>query len=168
MPTCPKCGAEHDLLDPTFRRAEAFVRLDTRSQGEHAFANDDLCRISIPDTASCYFVRGTLPVTVEDHSEGIRWGLWAEISESDFHRTLKLWSDADQASEPPFEGALANVIPSYPNTLGIPLRIQLTGPTSRPEFRFGPDTDHPFVRDCQSGVDAHRASQWSKLIEVAP
>ncbi len=168
MPNCAKCGAEHDLLDPAFRRPDAFVRLDPRSQDEHAKANDDLCRITLPDTAERYFVRGTLPVDVVGQPDGISWGLWAQVPEAAFERILELWSDADQESEPPFEGSLANVIPSYPNTLGIPLRVHLTGPTSRPEFCFASEAHHPFVQECQSGVDAHRASEWNKLIESAP
>jgi hypothetical protein len=164
MPTCSKCGAEHDVLDPTFRRPEAFVRLDPRSRDEYAKADDDICRIKLPDTETRYFVRGTLAVDVAGHPDGVWWGLWAEVSQSAFSRILELWSDAEQASEPPFQGTLANLVPSYPDTLGIPLSVHLTGPTSRPEFRFAPEADHPFVQECQSGVDLHRASEWNQSI----
>lgn len=168
MRACAKCGEEHELLDPTFRRPEAFVELDTHSQDAHAKANDDLCSIELPGEAARYFVRGTLPVPVEGHAEGVWWGLWAEISEAAFQRTLELWSDPNQATEPPYPGVLANVIPAYPNTLGLPLRVQLTGPTSRPEFRFASDAEHPFVHECRCGIDAHRATEWNELIDNAP
>ena len=168
MRRCSKCGAEHELLDPTFRRPEAYVRLGTDLQGQHAKADDDLCRITLPEQPARYFVRGVLPVAVRDRSDGIWWGLWAEVSEPAFRRILELWSAPDQASESAIEAALANVIPSYPDTLGLPLVVRLTGPTSRPEFRFAPNAQHPFVRECVSGVDAHRASEWNELIEAAP
>ena len=168
MRKCSKCGTEHDLLDPTFRRPEAYVRLAQELRDQHAKADDDLCRITLPDQPGRYFVRGVLPVAVRDRPDGIWWGLWAEVSESSFRRILELWSASDQASEPPTEGALANLIPSYPDTLGLPLIVRLTGPTSRPELRFPPDVEHPFAQECASGVDAHRASGWNELIEAAP
>ena len=168
MRRCSKCGAEHDLLDPTFRRPEAYVRLTGEAQDRHASADDDLCRLSLPDQPARFFVRGVLPVAVRDEADGIWWGLWAEISEPAFRRILELWSAPDQANEPPIEGVLANLIPSYPDTLGLPLVVRLTGPASRPELCFGPDSAHPFVRECASGVDAHRASEWNALIQSAP
>jgi hypothetical protein len=89
MPSCSKCGAEHDLLDPTFRRPEAFVKLDPSVREAHAKANDDFCRITLPNTEARYFVRGTLAVDVAGLPDGVWWGLWAEVSEPD-QRQLKL------------------------------------------------------------------------------
>lgn len=168
MRRCSKCGAEHDLLEPTFRRPEAYVRLERELRDQHAKADDDLCRITLPDEPARYFVRGVLPVAVRDLPDGIRWGLWAEVPESAFRRILALWSAPDQASEPPIETSLANAIPSYPETLGLPLIMRLTGPTSRPELSFAPGAEHPFVEECTFGVDAHRASEWNELIDAAP
>ena len=48
MPLCAVCGEEHPFLDPTFRRPEAYVRLDARAREEDARANDDLCWIALP------------------------------------------------------------------------------------------------------------------------
>jgi len=167
MPRCSKCGAEHDLLDPAFRRPEAYVRLTGESRNQHAKTDDDLCRITLPEEPARYFVRGVLPVDVRDRADGLSWGLWAEVSEPTFRRIVDLWSAVDQESEPPFEGALANLIPNYyPDTLCLPLVVQLTGPTSRPEFRFAAGAEHPFVRECTSGVDSHRASEWNDLVEA--
>ena len=168
MRRCSKCGAEHELLDPTFRRPEAYVRLARDVRDEHAKADDDLCRITLPKKPARYFVRGVLPVAVRDLANGIWWGLWAEVPESDFRRILELWSAPDQASEPPIESSLANVIPGYPETLGLPLIVRLSGPTSRPELSFSPEADHPFVDECMSGVDAHRAAEWNERIDAAP
>jgi len=168
MRRCAKCGTEHELLDPTFRRPEAYVRLSAESRERHAKADDDVCRIALPAGPARYFVRGVLPVSVRDRPDGIWWGLWAEIPEPAFRRILEIWSAPDQASEPPMQAALANVIPSYASTLGLPLSVRLTGPTSRPEFEFAPDAEHPFARECIAGVDAHRASEWNDLMRAAP
>lgn len=168
MRSCSECGAEHELLDPTFRRPEAYVRLASEVRDEHADADDDLCRITLPGEPARYFVRGVLPVAVRHLPGGIWWGLWAEVPESEFRRILELWSAPDQASESPIKASLANAIPGYPETLGLPLLVRLTGPTSRPELSFAPGADHPFVDECTSGVDPHRASEWNELIDNAP
>jgi hypothetical protein len=62
---------------------------------------------------------------------------------------------------------LANVIPSYVNTLGLRLHVHLTGPKSRPRLSFDADVTHPFVQECRVGVDAHQALEWNKLMEAA-
>jgi hypothetical protein len=165
MTACGICGEEHEFLDPTFRRPEAYVRLDDRMRSENAQADDNLCRISFPGEPSRHFVRGVLPVPVPDRPDGLMWGLWAEVSEAAFRRVLELWSAPDQSSEPPFDAELANVIPSYRDTLGLPMRVFLTGPTSRPRFEFDANVHHPFVEECQRGVTGHRAAEWNKLIE---
>jgi hypothetical protein len=165
MPVCGICGKEHATVDPTFRRPEAFLRLDPAVREAHAKADDDLCSIQLPDSPSRWFVRGVLPVAVVDRAEDLWWGLWAEISEEAFHRIIELWSDPEQAREAPFRGQLANLIPSYSDTLGLPLSVQLTGAKSRPRLRFESARNHPFVQECEAGVYAHQASEWNRLIE---
>ena len=65
------------------------------------------------------------------------------------------------------ECELANVIPSYVNTLGLRLYVHLTGPTSRPRLSFDADVTHPFVQECRLGVDARQELEWNKLMEAA-
>jgi hypothetical protein len=164
MPVCSKCGAEHEVLDPVFARPEAYVRLPRDDAQQHAEANDDLCRIALPDTATRFFVRGTLAVKVAGLEGGMHWGLWAEVGEETYRRIFDLWSDEEQHAEPPFEGALANEIPTYPTTVGLKLSVQLTGPRTRPHFTFANPSPHPFVAECLAGVTLHRAHAWNALI----
>ena len=164
MPRCSQCGAEHDLLEPAFRRPEAYVQLGRAAREAHSKADDDLCRITLPRQSPRYFVRGVLTVDVRGVPEGVGWGLWAEVPKAAFLRVVELWSAHDQATEAPFRASLANVIPAYPDTLGLALELQLTGPTSRPELRFSREVEHPFARECEAGVDPHRVSEWSAMM----
>ena len=161
MATCARCGAEHALLDPTFVRPDAYVQLDEPARRAHACASDDLCRLALPGVAPRWFVRCTLPIAVAGHPGGIAWGVWAEVDAADYVRIEELWDAADQADEPPLPATLANAIPGYTTTLGLPLRVRLTGPATRPEVEFTGASAHPFVRECRDGVDAHRAAQWT-------
>jgi len=163
MPVCSQCGAAHEVLDPTFVRPDAYVALDPAQQEAHATADDDLCCIEVVGARPRFFVRGVMPVEVADLPEGVSWGVWAEVDRATFTRILELWSADDQAATPPFDGELANDIPSYPATIGLKLAVQLTGPSTRPRFRFRERTDHPFVVECESGVTLHRAQGWNAL-----
>jgi len=165
MPVCSQCGVAHAVLDPAFRRPEAYVQLERRAQ-QHAKANDDLCSIALPGTPPRFFVRGTLAVRVANWPDGVHWGLWAEISEPAFQHVLDTWSDPSASDEPPFVGTLANMIPSYPDTLGLPLVVRLTGPTTRPAFVFGEAAQHAFVDECRGGVTLHRVHEWNRLWSI--
>jgi len=163
MANCPRCGAQHELLDPTFARPDPFVRLGPARQKAFAQATDDLCRIALPDEEPRWFVRCTLPVAVGGQPGGLHWGVWAEVDAAVFARIRELWDAAEQGREAPFAGRLANSIPGYPETQGLPLAVRLTGPETRPEVRFEGAPDHPFVHECRAGVDRHRAAGWLGL-----
>lgn len=167
MPKCAECGEEHDLLDPIFRRPDAYVALDEEQQEHHAKADDDLCRIDLPDAPARTFVRCVLPVDVTGIPDGIHWGLWAEVDEPSFARVLEVWNDDDQASEPPMTARLANDVPGY-GTLDLPVHIQLTGPSTRPDIVLLPTQDHEFTRLCRAGVDQHLAHVWSRHLGAGP
>lgn len=158
---CATCGEEHDLLDPTFLRPDAVVRLPAEERAR-VQSNNDLCRIRSVSglEQDRYFVRCVLPVPLLDAGSDIAWGLWVEVVEADFRRVLDTWSDPDQASQPPMDAQIANQIPGYPNTLGLPVCLRLTGPTTRPEVAFAREVDHQFARECVHGVDVHKALEW--------
>ncbi len=164
MPTCETCGAEHELLEPGFRRPDAYLRLADSEQQSYTKANSDLCRIDLPAGDARHFVRAVLPVSVSGYEHRTAWGIWVEVSEFSFNRVLELWSDSDQHLEPPMPATIANSISGYPETEGLGVALQLAGPTTRPQVVLPPDLDHPFANECRVGVSLHRASEW--LLQV--
>lgn len=138
------------------------MELDESERARIARANDDWCQLDFPDR-SRHFVRGVLPVAVDGDPEGLYWGLWAEVSERDFFRIV--WSDATDDAESTFDAKLANVVDSYPSTLGLALTLKVDDdPSQRPRLRFAPGNQHPFAVECMAGVDAHRAAEWGALM----
>lgn len=156
---CAQCGEEHELVDPVFRRPDAYVALSEHEREEHARADDDLCRIDLPDQEPRLFVRCVLPVAVHGQELGIWWGLWAEVAEAAFQRTLELWNEAQQGDESPFAAMIANDVPGHA-TCGLKVQVQLTGTATRPNIVLLRDTDHAFAEQCRTGVDAHQAHLW--------
>ena len=57
MPVCSICGEEHALLDPTFRRPEAYVGLDDEQREQYARSSDDQCEIRLPGEDPRFFLR---------------------------------------------------------------------------------------------------------------
>jgi hypothetical protein len=157
-PTCAQCGEAHprDELELAFRRPDAVAALtETQRFTQRVKESDDVC-----EYAGELFVRAVLPLPVEGWDEPYCIGLWVKVDRSAFDRVLELWDDPAQSDEPPFDAAIANDIPSLPSTLGLPVHLQLTSPTSRP-YALVPACAHPLHREQCAGITAHRASEYS-------
>jgi hypothetical protein len=156
---CPDCGEDHGDLEPAFRRPDVIAALSATERRDHAKESDDLCALRGDDGVR-FFVRCVLRVRLVDVEDDTHWGLWAEIDGDDFQRILELWSDPVQATEPPKPGRIANRVRGYADTIGLPVLVRLTGPTSRPLLELPADSAHPFAVECLAGVKAHRVAEW--------
>jgi hypothetical protein len=163
---CPTCKKSHSIGEPAFRRPDVIAALPIAGRFDLATESDDLCVLRGLDEPHRYFVRGLVFVRLTDVDDDICWGLWAEVAENSFRRIRGLWDDPRQHLEPPLPAVLANRVPGYPDTLGLAVLIQLTSPTSRPQFLFAADSEHPFARECLAGVTMHRASQWGSEARI--
>lgn len=161
---CSYCGAEHELLDPTYRRPQPYVELTPEQAASHSKASDDLCRIELPGGTPRFFVRGTLAVPVQGVPDGVYWGFWAELAADDFRRVLALWEDPDQGAADPMPATLANRVASYPETMGLPLELRMSDLESRPKLAFVGPSEHPLVIECRSGVNVHTVNDWLLLV----
>jgi hypothetical protein len=159
---CSTCGEEHELLQPTFHRPDAVVALPAVERAARVKEGNDLCAIWAQATGEQhrYFVRCVLKVDLLDADQKTAWGIWAEVAEPDFRCIVDKWSDPDQASLPPVDAVLANSVRDYPETVGLPVQLRLTGPTTRPELTFGRSSVHPFATECENGVSTHRVMEW--------
>ena len=78
-----------------------------------------------------------------------------EVSEPDFHRYVELY-DKDGSGEPAVLGTIANVIPGYSFTLGVPVTVQFQGITSRPTVHMPSESNHPLAAEQSIGIDNRR------------
>ena len=167
---CSKCGAEHDLsgIEPTFKRPDAFIGVPAAERERRVSHSDDTCLITSVDgkDLTC-FLRVMLRVPIRGESRPIGWGLWVEVDAQTYWRVSELWNDEDQNAEPPFTCALANEIPNYPSTLGLPAMMRLERPGVRPSVVLAPGSDHPFALEARMDVHLERALEW-RLWSVHP
>jgi hypothetical protein len=160
---CSRCGKEHELLEPSFRRPDIVAEMSTEQKQRRVEKDgDDLCivRAGDGDEVRRYFLRAVLPVRITDRGEDTRWGLWVEVPEANARRAWDLWNSPAQNHEPAFAGCIANRIPGYLDTIGLLVEVQLTGPTTRPRALFASTVDHPFAVDCRAGVTTHTVLAW--------
>jgi hypothetical protein len=160
---CATCGEEHEwgTMEPSFERPDAYWAVPEAERPHRTVAGKSDCRIrDIADTERRYFLRVMLAIPIRGEDRSCNWGIWAEVSASDFKTAWDRWDDADQANEPPFPGVLANSVSEYPETLGLPGLVQLTGPATPPRFRFADSVEHPLAREQRDGVFPERRLEW--------
>jgi hypothetical protein len=160
---CRECGREHDLdrIEPAFERPDAYVAVPREERQRRISDSDSACLIASEDRheLAC-FVRALLHVPITDEGSRIGWGLWVQIDDHAYRRVVSLWDDPDQAAEPPFPCTVANDIPNYPSTRGLPGVIRLTGPHTRPSLTLALDCEHAFAVEARTGVLNKRALEW--------
>ena len=160
---CSQCGKEHDLggVEPSFSRPDAFFEVPLEERERRINHSDEGCLISSKDgqELACFF-RTVLRVPVKGERGSISWGLWVEVSSEAYVRVCDLSKDSDQAAEPPFPCTVANDIPNYPSTRGLPGTMRLTSPTTRPSLVVVSESTHPFAIEASAGVHFERSLEW--------
>ena len=163
---CSSCGELHSVEDVEFtlKRPDAIARLSETERAARCKETRDLSALwGEADQDHRYFVRGILPLRVEERTDTYNLGVWAEVPKASFDKVLELWDDPDQSAEPPFYGFLANEIPFRDGSLGLEMVVQLTGPTSRPSFKIT-NSAHGLHRDQSEGITPHQAHAYTKLV----
>jgi hypothetical protein len=160
---CSQCGEEHDIfsIEPRYARPDEYLRIPVEEREHRTRCGNDWCRLRDADGDNeQFFLRVTLPVEVLGEGRRLHWGIWVEVSQIVYQRVMDLWDEPDQASEPPLQGRLANQLPDYPSTLGLPGWIRLIGPGTAPNLHLQLELDHPLAREQRSGVYPERVMEW--------
>jgi hypothetical protein len=161
---CPTCGVEHDLgaIEPYFDRPDAFFDLPADQRASRSWNAEDLCVVWESDNGPRrHFIRAILPIPIRGEQQDYGWGVWVEVSETDFTFTHDHGSDPSQAVARTFSGALANALPDMPSTRGLAGSVRLTGPDTLPFFLLRPGEDHPLAHEQREGVFPERIVEWA-------
>ena len=158
---CRTCGQEHAGLptDWAFKRPDEVHELSYLDEYRRCRLNADLCTL---DEAR-YFLRGLVELPFTEQTDAFRWGIWAEVSH-EAHDTYLDGFNSDMSQHPPLSGTLANCIPGYPETIGVPVEVHLQEMTSRPQFRFPPAVQHALAHEQRLGISSRR--HHDILVEV--
>ena len=160
--TCTLCGERHEteLRDVRLTLPDPVFRLDEAERERTAWVSEDSSVLRDGDIDR-HFVRGLLEVPILGASEYFGYGVWVEVERDDFSRLGELWHDPDGWRHEPFDGALANELAPYDDTVGLPVRLRLRDVRLLPLVELaGP---HPLARDQRDGITDHRAHELAAV-----
>jgi len=149
---CSTCGETHDGLptDHAWKLPDVVWTIPENERSNQAKFNSDLCQFG-----SSFFIRCLLKLPFNEQSDYYGWGVWVEVQEPDFYRYVELY-DKDGSDEPAVSGTIANSMPGYPSTLGLPVMVQFQNSTSRPAVHMPGVSDHPLAAEQSTGIDNRR------------
>ena len=145
---CAICGKGHAgvSLDTAFTFPDEVWEIPEQERAEHASWTSDLCQFD-----GRYFIRGFLPIPLIERQEHYGWGVWVEVDRPTFERYLELF-DVDARKEPPVRGLLANEVPTYPESIGLPVQVQFGSRAQRPHISFPEEACHRFAEEQRNGM----------------
>jgi len=119
-------------------------------RSEEARFNNDLCQFG-----ERYFIRCVLEVPFSDAEGFFGWGAWAEVDRDTFERYLELYEE-DGWSEPKHDGTLANLLSPYPDSIGVPVRLQFREGTKRPSLHLLAEDGSLLASEQREGISQPR------------
>jgi hypothetical protein len=125
------------------------------SRGE---LNGELCK-----SDDKYFIKGNLWIPVIESEQEFNWTVWVEINQNDYERSIELWETAGRELEPPYPGKLANELPGYEHSKGLPLQVVTMGVGERPSFILD-EGDHQLINDHRNGIYFDQVKGLSRLM----
>ena len=160
---CSKCGAEHDLseIELSFDQPAAYFEIPEQERVRRVATNEAATVIDDQTPHTRFFLRGVIviPVRGETARDGFGWGVWVEVSETDFERVIETWDNEDRASESPVPGHLANELGWFKGSLGLPVQLRLQAPDTAPEIDILA-RDHALGAKQRDGVFPEDVLEW--------
>jgi len=149
---CPTCGTTHEGLptDHAWLLPDDVWAIPEPERSNKATFTSDLCQLG-----DRFFIRCLLEFPFNEQSGYYGWGIWVEVPEATFHRYLALY-EQDASGEPSLPGAIANVLPGYPPTSGLPVTIQFQDAASRPTVHVSESSHHPLAAEQSTGLSTSR------------
>lgn len=112
-----------------------------------------------------YFILGNVWLPVIDAEQDFSFTVWISLSEQNFERAEKLWTDPDRVKEQPYFGWLCNEVPGYPSTFDLKTNVHSNAVGARPHVELEP-TDHPLALEQQHGIAVARVIEIAETMEA--
>lgn len=152
-------------MEPTFNKPQAYVELPPALRAKCKPNNTDYCVIEPETERERFFVRAVMPAQVVGRQCPMHWGVWVEFLTL---KGIKYYAANEYEVGKVFEVVLANRLPGYPETVGLPGRLKIVHPKQRPRFYphnpAGGDR-HPLVEELCAPVAEHRVTEWLQAME---
>jgi hypothetical protein len=105
-----------------------------------------------------FYLRGRILVPVIGLEEPFVWGVWAEVSPTNFVRTNELWTVEGREAEPAFPGWLNTQLPVFGDTFNLEVSVQTQRVGKRPHFTVV-DEGHSLAVEQRNGITMRRVEE---------
>ena len=105
-----------------------------------------------------FYLRGRILVPVIGVEEPFVWGVWAEVSPTNFVRTNELWTMEGREAEAAFPGWLNTQLPVFGDTFNLEVSVQTQRVGKRPHFTVV-DEEHPLAVEQRNGIKMRRVEE---------
>jgi len=154
---CQICGEIHeDWPALTFDAPLGYSQLSNEDKNSIAELDSDFCIIRHENQID-RFVRCTLTQKVNDHNDGLDYGIWVSLSQKSFDDYKENFDNENH--ETGYFGYLSNNIPGYPSTLNIYLNVFTQKGNCRPIVVPQSTFAHIFVTDYYNGISRGEAER---------
>ena len=102
-----------------------------------------------------FFIRAVLELPFSEQPGHFAWDPWVELPEQHYRRYVELYHE-DASDEPMVPGVLANEIPAYPSTLGLPVLVRFRDRSSRPGVHVAETSHHALAAEQSRGIGNQR------------
>lgn len=133
---CGCCGQTFEDWPPdvSFVRPDVVWKMDPDQRKDRVWESSDLCALD----DNTFFIRGVLYLPLREHDDKWGIGLWAQVSQEDFERYMRLYNE-DGVDEAPFEGSIANRMPAFGGLIGEKVQVRMGNAAQRPSFLAVPN-----------------------------
>jgi hypothetical protein len=154
---CSVCGKDHPVenIERSFRLADAIFALPEDERETRGKIASNFCALD-----DDVFVRGLIPVPIKGKGDIYCCGVWAKISWDTYSELFNSWDQEDCTDLEDLEGSLANALPVYDGTVGLPVRVARQADT-RPFVYV--TSDQPLQRDQRDGIPPHVPIHYAHL-----
>ena len=156
-----KCGSCDNLHEGKPALAcqvpDALLRVHPAERAERVRLNSDLAVLDDKQ----FFIRVCMDTPIQGSDEFFNWGFWVEVSEADFVRYIK----ADETGETcaSFNATLANTLPFYEESRGVPVLVRPQEEGLRPLVE-PTDERSDFARQFRTGMPLNTAHAYIALV----
>jgi hypothetical protein len=159
---CEICGKDHaePLTDKAFTLPDEVWAIPEEGRKAKAKYTQDLCQFG-----NRYFIRCLLPIPFTEREGAFGWGVWLEVDWPTFERYLKIYAQ-DATNEAPGSGVLANEIPIYENSIGLPAIMRFGTASQRPTVWFSEEERHACANEQRAGIDTRRYHEIIDALSV--
>lgn len=162
-PGCACCGRGLVPEDTAwmFGAPDDYLRIAEPERGGLARITADQCIVA----DRLFYLCGNLDLPIRGQDGSLRITCWVRIDEDTHQFLCDTWQDPERVRQTPHASELANNLPSYPPTEGLPVQVVQNPPGNRPTLVV-PRGDHPLCRDFNEGMSPEAASALRSHLEA--